>query len=210
MPQLKRSNRRTAALAVLLLLLAGLLLAACGGSSPSSTSTTKASASTTSPSSTTPSTGAPRGLGRFAHFRECLDKNGISLPKFTRGKRPSGGFLGGGAGPQLPAGVSRAKYEAALKKCGGAPGAGRARGFASNPKAKEALDKFAACMRADGIELPAPNTSGSGPVFDTKGIDVAGSKFTAAEAKCGSSLRGVFGAGLHPGGAPGGAPPAAG
>src|SRR5260370_16644716 len=101
---------------VLVVLLGILALAACGGSS---TTSTGASASTAS-KSTTPGSGG----GRFAAVRECLQKNGITLPPRTpRGGRGpgSGSLLGAGAAPQLPAGVSRAQYEAALKKCAPAP-----------------------------------------------------------------------------------------
>ena len=142
-------------------------------------------------------------------MRECLQKEGITLPKRTPGqKRPpggAGGFLGGGgaggaAGPQLPKGVTRAQYEAALKKCGGSTfGHGGAARFDS-PAFKAALAKFATCMRQNGVNVPAPNTSGSGPVFDTKGIDTSSAQFKAAEAKCQSDLSGAFKRGAGAGG----------
>jgi hypothetical protein len=208
MPHLTSSKRLTAATAAIVLVLVGLLLAACGGSSSGSTTTsTSASASTTTP--TTPA-GSPATRGRFTAFRACLEKNGITLPKRTRGSRPTGGFLGGGApSPTLPKGVTRAQYEAAVKKCGGQPGGfkggfkgGPKGAIASSPAAKEALTKFAACMRENGVNLPAPNTTGKGPVFDTNGLDATGSKFRAAEVKCSADLRDVF---RRPGGTPGGA-----
>ena len=161
-------NRRKPAAAVLILLLAGLLLAACGGSS-SSSSTSNANASATSAGGS----GGPTGPGgaRFGALRECLAKNGITLPKRAPGTpRPpgAGGFFGGGAGRPLPAGVTRAQYEAALKKCGGRPGGpGR---FSNSPARAQALTQFAACMRQNGVNLPPPNTSGNGPVFDTRAL----------------------------------------
>ncbi len=214
MPHLTTSRRsRTAAAAVCLLLL-GLLLAACGSSGATKSSSTGTgtgtSASSVAPgTSTTPGgpAGAPRS-SRFAALRECLAKNGITLPKRTRGTRPSGGLLGGG-GLNLPSGVSRSQYEAALKKCGGGA-LGRFKGFASSPKAKEALTKFAACMREAGVDLPAPNTSGSGPIFNTSHLDVAGAKFKSAEAKCAANLRGAFAARGRRPGAPAGGPPGSG
>jgi hypothetical protein len=103
--------------------------------------------------------------------------------------------------------VTRAKYEAAIKKCGGArfgnnggPGARRA----NSPAFRTALTKFAACLRQNGINVPAPNTSGKGPIFSTKGINTASSQFKSAETKCRSALVGAFG---HPGA---GRPPGAG
>ena len=206
-----RSSRP--AIAAIAVALASLALAACGGSSSTSTTTTAASAGSTA---TTPATGKRSfpGAARFAALRECLKKNGISLPRRTPGKRPApgvGGLLGGGASPVLPKGVSRTKYEAVLEKCGGgfAPGRFRAgRSRFRDPEAKKALAKFAACMRENGIKLAEPNTSGKGPIFDTKGIDTASAKFTAAEQKCRVDLQSALGA--RPGAGAGATPPSAG
>jgi hypothetical protein len=219
------SNRRTpaASAVVLVLLLACLGLAACGGSSKSSSTSTNASAATT----TTGATGARgQGAGRFAALRECLQKNGITLPKRTPGQRRPGGpggasgFLGGGAagagGPALPKGVTRAQYEAAIKKCGGGSFAGRGGARFKSPAFKAALAKFATCLNQNGVKVPAPNTSGTGPVFDTKGINTSSAQFKAAEAKCQSDLSGAFRRGPSTGGPsasgapPGAAPPSSG
>ncbi|HEY4916545.1 MAG TPA: hypothetical protein VIH92_06530 [Solirubrobacteraceae bacterium] len=196
--------------AVLLVVLASLLLAACGGSSTSSTSSTGTSASAAP--STTPTGKAPAGgANRFAALRECLKKNGITLPKFTPGKRPSATTHGA----FLPKGVSKSQYEAAVKKCGGrgtfAGGAGRF----SSPQVKQALAKFSSCMRENGVAIPKANTSGKGPIFSSKNLNTSSAKFKTAETKCAKDLGGAFHArpgaagGGAPGG-PGGAPPAAG
>jgi hypothetical protein len=237
MPHTDRNIRTPATTAVVLgLLLACLGLAACGGSSKSSSTSTNAAATTTA-TSTTGTTGATTGTtgtsttgtgakgatgakgpnaGRFTALRECLQKNGITLPQRAPGQRHSpgaaGGFLdgGAGAGPQLPKGVTRAQYEAALKKCGGGNSAGRGPRFDS-PTFKAALAKFATCLRQNGVNVPAPDTSGKGPVFNTKGINTGSAQFKAAESKCQSDLSGAFrhgsssGAG-GPGGGNGGAP----
>lgn len=200
------SNSSRPATAALVLVLASLALAACGGSSGSTSSST---AATTSASATTPTTGGTPGArsGRFTALRECLQKNGITLPKRTPGQRPSpgagGGFLGGG--PTLPKGVTKAQYEAALKKCGGSAfrgfkGAGGFAGGGFNTAAgKAALAKFSTCMSENGVKIPAPNTSGKGPIFNTKGIDTSSAKFREAEAKCRTDLLGAFR--THPGAA---------
>ena len=202
---------------VLVLALACLGLAACGSSSSGSTST-NASVATVPGSGSTGGTGAggagtgtsgptgPRGAfaGRFKAIRECLQKNGVTLPSRTPGRHRPGGPLGEATGPQLPAGVTRAQYEQAFKKCGGGAFPGRGKRFQS-PEFKQALDKFAACLRENGVNVPEPNTSGSGPIFDTKGIDTTSVRFKAADAKCSRDLRASFGA--HPGYAPGGPPP---
>jgi hypothetical protein len=214
----RRATPTRAAVGIILVLaLACVGLAACGGSSKGSTTTTSASASAaaaTTPGATSGASGPSgptgrfgAGASRFKALRECLQKTGITLPKRTPGQRHSGGpggFLGGSGGPQLPAGVTRAQYEAAIKKCGGGTFPGR-RGRSNNPVFKQAIAKFAACMRENGIEVPEPNTSGNGPVFNTKGIDTSSPQFKAAESKCSADLRSSFQA--HPGYAPGGPPP---
>ena len=89
-----------------------------------------------------------------------------------------------------------------MKKCGAGLGHFAHTRFDS-PAFKAALTKFATCLRQNGINVPAPNTSGSGPVFDTKGIDTSSAQFKAAETKCQSFLRGVFQRGPSAGGSPG-------
>ena len=194
-----RRKPAAAAATVLVLLLACLGLAACGGSSSSSSGTT----ATTSASTGTGTGAKGANAGRFAAVRECLQKNGVTLPAFKPGQHgqpQARGPFGGGAGaagstggPQLPKGVTRAQYEAALKKCGGGKFAGRGGGARfKNPAFQAALAKFATCMRENGVNVPAPNTSGNGPVFDTKGIDTSSAQFKAAEVKCQSDLSGAF------------------
>jgi hypothetical protein len=207
------------ATAALVLLLACLGLAACGGSSKSS-STSANAASTTSGGAAGTSTGpsgegttghgaAGQGPTRFKALRECLQKNGITPPKPVPGQRGPGGrggFLGGGTGLKLPNGVTRAQYEAAFKKCGGGAFAGRGGARIKSPAFEQALTKFAACMREHGVNVPTPNTSGNGPIFDTKGLNTSSAQFRAAEAKCSSDLRSTFRRG---GGAGGATPPTA-
>jgi len=199
-------RRRTISASALLVVLVALGLAACGGSS--SKSATSATAAKTS------STSNPPG-NRFAALRECLQKNGVALPQRPSGQRRgpgaggqpgapgAGGFLGGGAGgaqgggPVLPKGVTRAQFQAALQKCGGGRGFGGRNGQAARrrfgtPAFRKALTAYAACMNRNGIKLPAPDTSGNGPVFSSKGIDTASAAFRAASAKCQSVLRNAF------------------
>ncbi len=194
----RKPTNTTTVIVALSLLLACLGLAACGGSS--SAGSTSANASATAPRGAT-GAGGPAGT-RFTAVRECLQKNGITLPQRPPGRRggppggpsgPSGprGFLGGGAGsggPQLPNGVTRAQLQAALKKCGAGGQLQRRGGRLKSPAYQAALTKFAACMRDNGVNLPAPNTSGSGPIFSTKGLNTAGAQFRSAELKCRSYL----------------------
>jgi hypothetical protein len=197
MPHRNTKSRHFMA-AIALTVLASLALAACGGSSSSTTTNASANAASGA-SGANGASGAPGRVGaRFSALRECLAKNGITLPKRTPGSgpRPGAGPTGGGAfgikgtGPTLPKGVTRAQYEAALKKCGGGF-AGRTGGF-NSPARTAALTKFASCMRSNGIDLPAPNTSGSGPIFNTKSLNTATTAFRTAEAKCASDLTAAF------------------
>jgi hypothetical protein len=198
-----------------LLLCASLVLAACGGSSAGSNSATSASTSATSAGKSATAAGKGAGSATSAALRSCLAKQGITLPSASAGaspqssapptgssaQRPGGGF-------KLPKGESTTQLQAALKKCGGGSfpaGAGARFGGASSSKT---LAKFSVCMREHGVKLPTANTSGKGPVFNTKGLNTSSATFKAAESKCSSDL-GAAGAG---GGAPagGGTPPGGG
>ncbi len=206
-PTSRRHARPVLALPVLG---ACLMLAACGSSSGGGASTNSANTKSATTSSNTPGAGSARG----AALRECLSKQGVTLPSApaggnpqspgspppsgAAGQPPSGGF-------KLPKGESAAQLQAALKKCGGgnfpAAGAARFRGAGSS----KAFAKFTACMRENGVNLPAANTSGKGPVFNTKGIDTSSAAFKSAESKCRSDLGPAAGSGGPPSG--GGAPP---
>jgi hypothetical protein len=200
------------ALVALCALGACLALAACGSSGSST------SASTTTGTGTSASK-AGSGSSRFTALRSCLQKQGITLPA-----RPSGGAggAGGAGGPggsgapgfpggtgarrglQPPEGVSQAKFDEALKKCGGGRFPGRGSANLNSATARAALTTYAACLRSNGINVPAPNTSGSGPIFNTTGINTSSAQFKTAQSKCQSDLKGVFpggGAGVASAGA---------
>ncbi len=219
-PSQRTSRHRTRPVLALFILGTCLTLAACGGSSGSTNPGSATSAS--GKSATSASKGA--GSARFTALRECLSKQGVTLPSAPAGgnpqssgsapptgsQNPSGGF-------KPPSGESSAQLQAALKKCGGgnfpAGGASRFGGAGSS----KTLAKFSACMRENGVNLPAPNTSGKGPVFNTKGLNTSSAAFKSAESKCRSDLGAAAGGGPPSGGgeppsggeAPsGGAPPA--
>lgn len=221
----RAAARKRAAGVFSILVLVCLGLSACGGSSGSSSnaaataasttgSAAGASTGTTSTGTTSPGGSSARGAaagsgrGRFGAIRECLQKNGVTLPQRTPGSgAPGGGFPGAGGGPALPKGMTRAQFEAALKKCGGSNfgarfGRNGGAGFrrVNSPAFKAALTKYAACLRQNGIDIPAPNTSGNGPIFSTKGIDTSSAKFRTATLKCRAGLTGAF---RRPQGAPG-------
>jgi hypothetical protein len=203
-------KQATGVFAILMLTCLG--LTACGGSSGTSSNAAATAASTTgsaagaSTSSTatggssSQGTAAGAGRRRFGAIRECLQKSGVTLPQRSPGSgAPGGGFQGAGGGPTLPKGVTRAQFEAAMKKCGGGnfgarSGRNGGAGFrrVNSPVFQAALTKYAACLRQNGIDIPAPNTSGKGPIFNTKGIDTSSAKFSAARLKCRASLTGAF------------------
>lgn len=97
--------------------------------------------------------------------------------------------------------MSETRYQEALKKCGGARRGPSSARFNSEA-GRAALTKYVACMREDGVNLPAPNTSGKGPVFNTKGLNTQSASFTSAQSKCQSDLRAVLGGGGPPSGPP--------
>ena len=196
------NNRRLRPAQALPVLAACVTLAACGSSASSSTSTTNSATGTGAPAKAA-------GPGRVAALRSCLQKQGITLPPRSGSRTPGGtggrgGLLGGGGGLQLPKGVSQTQFQEALKKCGAGNFTGPGR--FSSPTAKAALTKFATCMRENGVNLPVPNTSGTGPVFNTSGINTTSATFKTAEGKCRSDLQGAFPGGP---GAPNGPRPAA-
>src|SRR6202030_2246263 len=121
-------------------------------------------------------------------LRECLGADGITLPRREPGAAAPGGGIFLGNGSRLPTGVSRAKYEAALKKCG-APAAAARRGHLLTPAYRSAVVSFAGCMRSHGVYLPAPNISGSGPIFPISSVQRKTPVFRAALLACRGLLR---------------------
>jgi len=72
------------------------------------------------------------------------------------------------------------------------PGTGRIKRAGtrvSSPAFKAALAKFATCLRQNGVNMSAPNNSGTGPIFSTKGINTSSAQFRTAERKCSATLR---------------------
>ena len=158
---------------------------------------------TTPGASTTGAT--PAGpAARFAAVRTCLSKKGITLPQ-----RGAAGFAGGaaGGGAELPKGMSRAQFAEALRSCGAGfkgshfnKGANGFKNPFNNARFHSVLMRFAACMRQNGVNVGEPNTSGKGPIFDTKGINTGSAQFKAASANCRSTLLGALKSGkAHPG-----------
>jgi len=209
------SHSRTRRLSALTLMVAvtALCVAACGSSSNTGSSSAAASASSSSSASGSSSSG---GHFNRSTFVACLKSHGVTLPNRPAGAgggeggappssgsgsgsgsttRPRGGFFfggGGGAGRF----ANNPKLQAAMKACGGGRSFGTGRRFTLS---HAAVDKFVACVKAHGYNLPAPNFSGKGGIFPSS-IE-KNAKFQAAAKSCASDLR-PAGAGGPGGGAP--------
>jgi hypothetical protein len=170
-----------------------------GAGASGSTSTGTSSTPTTPGASTTATPPAARAA-HFAAVRTCLSKKGITLPQHK-----AGGFAGG---TQLPPGMSRAQFADALRSCGGGFKGGRfgkgTNGFKNpynDPHYHAVLARLAACLRQNGVNVGEPNTSGKGPVFNTKGLNTGSPQFKAAMAACRYTLLGALKSKAHPGAA---------
>jgi hypothetical protein len=51
------------------------------------------------------------------------------------------------------------------------------------------LVRFDECLRQHGVKIPAPNTSGKGPVSNFKGVNTASPQFREAQKKCFPAMR---------------------
>jgi hypothetical protein len=78
---------------------------------------------------------------------------------------------------------------------GSGSGSGSGSGRVNGPAFRLALAKFATCLRQNGVNMPAPNTSNKGPIFSTKGLKTSSPQFRTATVKCRSVLIGAFRAG---------------
>jgi hypothetical protein len=167
-------------------LLATLALAGCGGAAASRPATT----------ATTTAAGAARTRPNRTQLAACLRKQGVQLPQRPRNgggqsrRGAGGGLLFGGGGGGGFGGANRTKLQAALRACGVQPGQfrGRGRSNPTSPAYRQALARFVSCVRRNGYDLPAPNTTGRGPVFDPTKVNRNDPKFVAASRKCESLL----------------------
>lgn len=91
--------------------------------------------------------------------------------------------------PRKPSTLSGRNVSEGNPESGSTPGRGVR---LENPVFRRGLVKFAVCLRQNGVEVPAPNTSGSGPVLDTNAIDTNSPEFRIAEAKCRNYVGGAF------------------
>ncbi|MCW2954894.1 MAG: hypothetical protein JWQ48_4064 [Conexibacter sp.] len=222
------TDRRARLIAVALAaLVVALVVAACGSSSSGGSG---AAASSTTGTNGTTTTGA--GGRTNTKLAACLQQQGVTLPSRpgradggppaartgtnpappagtgtgTNARRAPGGGLFGGSGMSA---AQRTKLQAALRRCGASFGGGRFKG-GNSAAYRTAIAKFVACVRGDGYDLPAPNTSGKGPVFDPSKVNQRDPKWIKASKACQSLLPQGRPGGQGGAGAGGGQPPAAG
>jgi hypothetical protein len=157
--------------ALVLGLLVALAFVACGGSSGDKTSSGSTARTATSGTTSTIKTPGPAAVA----YRKCLEAHGAGLPRFIPGHFGIGSVGRGQLKP--PKGVSQATYDAAVRACGG------------NEKGSvaKALDRFVACMRAEGIKISVPSAklrgTGKGG-FNAYFGDFKNPKFSPALKKC--------------------------
>ncbi|MEV4422006.1 hypothetical protein AB0L40_18775, partial [Patulibacter sp. NPDC049589] len=106
-----------------------------------------------------------------------------------------GGGRAGGFGGGMTA-AQRKKLQAALKSCGvttpqggGNRAGGGGRPDVNNATYRKSIEAYAACVRKNGFDLPKPDFSGNGPIFDPKTVDQTDPKFQKASAACQSTLQ---------------------
>jgi len=134
----------------------------------------------------------------FNAFSACMRANGVNPLTVPTSRQGSGASIDAGS----------ASYRTIARKCGAglrsaveqdrprateAPKGGGASRHTMPPRNRIqpalelALERFSACMRAHGVNLSPPLTTG-GSIFDTRHLDTNGTKFKAAEASCNSLL----------------------
>jgi hypothetical protein len=120
---------------------------------------------------------------------------------------PGGGLPGGGEAPEgatPPDGAGggfggsdedRQKLQDAMKACGvempaqGQGGGGFQRPDVNDGAYQNRVNAYVACVRENGFDLPDPDFSGDGPIFDPDKVDQSDKTFQAASAKCQDELR---------------------
>jgi hypothetical protein len=141
------------------------------GQGTTSAKTTESKPSSTQPKSTAPAVKPPPvpSKSRVASLVACLKAHGVTLLKDKGGS-------------------TAAQYQAAISKCIGKLHLHVKAPLLPKPSTKSQtklrLVALAECLRTEGIHIPAPNTSGNGPVLNLKGVDTSSAAYKAALTKC--------------------------
>ncbi|MGE4425724.1 MAG: hypothetical protein AB7G37_04635 [Solirubrobacteraceae bacterium] len=89
----------------------------------------------------------------------------------------------------------REKLQKAMEACGSRMGGRSAGGQRGGRPAvrdadyRERVKAYATCVRKNGYDLPDPDFSGDGPIFDPDEVDQSDAKFRRASAACQTELR---------------------
>lgn len=151
-------GRAAVCLSVLLLTSAGLV--ACGGSSGSGSHT---------------SSGAPSATGAGTTSASGSASNAASGATASTSKAANGTP----GSSQSALGKAAAARQALLRrKRPVAPTTPAASRF------RQALIRFASCLRQNGVDIPVPSSKGNGPLLNTRGVKTNTPQFRAASTKC--------------------------
>jgi hypothetical protein len=148
-----------------------LLILACGG---------LAACGSSSSTTTTTGAGASTGTGASAGTGTSPSSNG----------KAAGGSTGA-----TSSGATSAPSGTAIT----APPTSRAKSRLNSTRFQQALIVFADCLRRHGLPIPQPNTSGKGPIFNTRGVDTTSPKFRQARQQCRGTLLKALRATAHKG-----------
>jgi hypothetical protein len=183
----KELDMRTRRWTVAVLALAVLGLSGCGSASGPTVAT--ANGGGAGGAQPTPSTAPVEQGEALRKFAQCMRDNGVDMPDPE--VQPGGGVLMRGRGTNINPGEE--KFQAAMQKCrtllpnGGIPPT-------LSPEQLEQQQKFAQCMRDNGIDMPDPDPA-TGRVriqMSPGAIDRESQKFQDAMKAC-EHLRPTFG-----------------
>lgn len=167
--------RRHAAVSLAALTVGGLGLTACGSSSGGASSNSAGhAATTTAPGNAT------------SHATTTVPANAAALRRALQAQAGHHTTTG-------PASAQSAAKAQALRnlllhhRLTGQRPSPAAQSRAANAF-RQALTRYAVCLRNNGVDIPSPNTSGKGPLLGTKGLKTNTPQFRSASAKCRSTL----------------------
>jgi hypothetical protein len=86
--------------------------------------------------------------------------------------------------------MSRAQYHEELLRCAGLKFSQTTPVAPRTQQLRAALARFARCLRSHGVNVPEPNTSGTGPLFPRSSVNPASPQYRAAAQACLSTLHG--------------------
>lgn len=149
---------------VLPLLIAAVFLAAgCGGDKKDPGVASLGNAAKNNPSASPSASLDPKDAS--LKFAQCMRQNGIDVPD----PQENGGMM-----IKADKNTDHAKMEKAMKACRHFMKEGGAEDAAKDPKFRDAMVKYAACMREHGVDMPDPGPDGSFTVKSKPGRSKSG------------------------------------